>query len=50
MACQKNNCTGMEVGLRELAEEGLGARWGEGGGDVRAAEEGGAISREHDGK
>lgn len=45
MACQKNNCTGTEVGLCELAEEGLGEYGG-----VRATEEGGAISRENDGK
>lgn len=35
----------MEVGLCKPAEEGLG-----GYGGVRALEEGGAISREHDGK
>lgn len=45
MACQKNNCTGMEVGSRKPAKEGLG-----GYGGVRAMEEGGAISGEHDGK
>lgn len=45
MACQKNNCTGMEVGLCKPAKEGLG-----GYGGVRATEEGGAISGEHDGK
>lgn len=45
MACQKNNCTGMEVGSRCLLRRGwLGM------GGVRAVEEGGAISREHDGK
>lgn len=45
MACQKNNCTGMEVGSGKPAEEGLG-----GYGGVGAMEEGGAISGEHDGK
>lgn len=41
MACQKNNCTGMEVGSRKLAEEGLGEYGGcqsGGGGRVRSAE------------
>lgn len=49
MACQKNNCTGMEVG----SYEGLGG-YGEGAGGrggVRAVEEGeAASSSKHDGK
>lgn len=47
MACQKNNCTGMEVGSRKLAEEGLGEY---GGGVSKRRRREGAISREHDGK
>lgn len=37
MACQKNNCTGMEVGSHELAGEGLGGYGGcqSGGGGRR---------------
>lgn len=49
MACQKNNCTGMEVG----SCEGLGGYGGArgGGGGVSAVEEGeAASSSKHDGK